>query len=161
MTWKRDVSQHFGQRRHLMTPMSPFQGSPGEVLKDPRVQCWIENYRNLLDAWRFWHKRAEFDIHRGKLDPTSKPLAQVEPAKWISSCDIEFFETLRLFFLQKSNIIFVVLLRKKNVFIFLVATVAETLSAVYWTEISALRCRPGGSLYFSFSCRSLSYRFNT
>lgn len=53
------------------------QGSPGEVLKDPRVQCWIENYRNLLDAWRFWHKRAEFDILRGKLDPSSKPLAQV------------------------------------------------------------------------------------
>lgn len=53
------------------------QGSPGDVVKDPRVQCWIENYRHLLDAWRFWHKRAEFDIHRGKLDPSSKPLAQV------------------------------------------------------------------------------------
>ncbi|XP_074540448.1 GATOR2 complex protein MIOS [Halichoeres trimaculatus] len=53
------------------------KGSPSDVLKDPRVQCWIENYRNLLDAWRFWHKRAEFDIHRGKLDPSSKPLAQV------------------------------------------------------------------------------------
>ncbi|KAG2464841.1 MIOA protein, partial [Polypterus senegalus] len=53
------------------------KGSTGEVVKDPRVQCWIENYRNLLDAWRFWHKRAEFDIHRSKLDPSSKPLAQV------------------------------------------------------------------------------------
>lgn len=52
------------------------QGSP-EVLKDERVQYWIESYRNLLDAWRFWHKRAEFDIHRSKLDPSSKPLAQV------------------------------------------------------------------------------------
>lgn len=53
------------------------QGSPADVLKDERVQYWIENYRNLLDAWRFWHKRAEFDIHRSKLDPSSKPLAQV------------------------------------------------------------------------------------
>ncbi|XP_063159760.1 GATOR2 complex protein MIOS [Candoia aspera] len=53
------------------------QGSPSEVLKDERVQYWIETYRNLLDAWRFWHKRAEFDIHRSKLDPSSKPLAQV------------------------------------------------------------------------------------
>lgn len=53
------------------------QGSPSEILKDERVQYWIENYRNLLDAWRFWHKRAEFDIHRSKLDPSSKPLAQV------------------------------------------------------------------------------------
>ncbi|MEQ2201114.1 hypothetical protein XENOCAPTIV_007749, partial [Xenoophorus captivus] len=56
--------------------LSDVQGSPSDVLKDPRVQCWIENYRNLLDAWRFWHKRAEFDILRGKLDPSSKPLAQ-------------------------------------------------------------------------------------
>ncbi|GCC23005.1 GATOR2 complex protein MIOS [Chiloscyllium punctatum] len=53
------------------------QGFPSDVVKDPRVQYWIENYRNLLDAWRFWHKRAEFDIHRSKLDPFSKPLAQV------------------------------------------------------------------------------------
>ncbi|CAL8337121.1 unnamed protein product [Gadus morhua 'NCC'] len=53
------------------------RGSPGDVVKDSRVQGWIENYRHLLDAWRFWHKRAEFDIHRGKLDPSSKPLAQV------------------------------------------------------------------------------------
>uniref|UniRef100_W5MZ29 Missing oocyte, meiosis regulator, homolog (Drosophila) n=1 Tax=Lepisosteus oculatus TaxID=7918 RepID=W5MZ29_LEPOC len=53
------------------------KGSPEEVVKDRRVQCWIESYRNLLDAWRFWHKRAEFDIHRSKLDPSSKPLAQV------------------------------------------------------------------------------------
>ncbi|MCI4391218.1 hypothetical protein PGIGA_G00131570 [Pangasianodon gigas] len=53
------------------------RGSSADVVKDARVQCWIENYRNLLDAWRFWHKRAEFDIHRSKLDPSSKPLAQV------------------------------------------------------------------------------------
>ncbi|XP_005999519.1 GATOR2 complex protein MIOS isoform X3 [Latimeria chalumnae] len=52
------------------------QGSPGDVVKDTRVQNWIENYRNLLDVWRFWHKRAEFDIHRSKLDPSYKPLAQ-------------------------------------------------------------------------------------
>ncbi|ELV09845.1 WD repeat-containing protein mio-A [Tupaia chinensis] len=56
--------------------LSDAQGSPLDVLKDERVQYWIENYRNLLDAWRFWHKRAEFDIHRSKLDPSSKPLAQ-------------------------------------------------------------------------------------
>uniref|UniRef100_UPI0040388535 GATOR2 complex protein MIOS isoform X2 n=1 Tax=Callospermophilus lateralis TaxID=76772 RepID=UPI0040388535 len=57
--------------------LSDTQGSPLDVLKDERVQYWIENYRSLLDAWRFWHKRAEFDIHRSKLDPSSKPLAQV------------------------------------------------------------------------------------
>lgn len=68
-----------GLSQRLRTATLCGQGSSGEVLKDPRVQCWIENYRNLLDAWRFWHKRAEFDIHRGKLDPSSKPLAQVTP----------------------------------------------------------------------------------
>lgn len=67
----------FMSRKGLLNATLSQQGSPGDVLKDPRVQCWIENYRNLLDAWRFWHKRAEFDIHRGKLDPSSKPLAQV------------------------------------------------------------------------------------
>lgn len=61
------------------------QGSSAEVVKDTRVQCWIENYRNLLDAWRFWHKRAEFDIHRSKLDPSSKPLAQARTHIFLSS----------------------------------------------------------------------------
>lgn len=71
------------------------QASSGDVLKDPRVQCWIENYRNLLDAWRFWHKRAEFDIHRGKLDPSSKPLAQVMLwAAWL--INQSFFDIFRL-----------------------------------------------------------------
>lgn len=81
------------------------------MLKDTRVQCWIENYRNLLDAWRFWHKRAEFDIHRGKLDPSSKPLAQVTPlilnrnkAKWINIVFESLFKleiNLNVFFLLK------------------------------------------------------------
>uniref|UniRef100_A0A8C6QT82 Uncharacterized protein n=1 Tax=Nannospalax galili TaxID=1026970 RepID=A0A8C6QT82_NANGA len=54
-------------------------GSPLVVLKEylKRVQYWIENYRNVLVAWRFWHKRAEFDVDRSKLDPSAKPLAQV------------------------------------------------------------------------------------
>ena len=69
--------------------MFSFQGSPLDVLKDERVQYWIENYRNLLDAWRFWHKRAEFDIHRSKLDPSSKPLAQVSVLFWReSNCNV-------------------------------------------------------------------------
>ncbi|KAG9345209.1 hypothetical protein JZ751_009754 [Albula glossodonta] len=73
---------------HLVSRMAADQGSPGEVVKDQRVQRWIENYRNLLDAWRFWHKRAEFDIHRSKLDPSSKPLAQAwRPQYRIHSCN--------------------------------------------------------------------------
>ncbi|XP_053214415.1 GATOR complex protein MIOS-like [Panonychus citri] len=34
---------------------------PSHHYKDPRVQLWVENYRNILDCWRLWHKRALFD----------------------------------------------------------------------------------------------------
>lgn len=34
---------------------------PSHHHKDPRVQLWVENYRNILDCWRLWHKRALFD----------------------------------------------------------------------------------------------------
>uniref|UniRef100_A0A7M5WX31 WD repeat protein mio zinc-ribbon like domain-containing protein n=2 Tax=Clytia hemisphaerica TaxID=252671 RepID=A0A7M5WX31_9CNID len=32
-----------------------------DVMKDERVNDWIEYYRCLLDRWRMWHKRAQFD----------------------------------------------------------------------------------------------------
>jgi len=34
-----------------------------EVEKDARVQHWIDSYRLLLDTWKLWHQRAEFDIY--------------------------------------------------------------------------------------------------
>jgi hypothetical protein len=34
---------------------------------DARVERWIDSYRDLLDGWRMYHERAEFDIARGDL----------------------------------------------------------------------------------------------
>ncbi|KXJ29671.1 WD repeat-containing protein mio [Exaiptasia diaphana] len=50
---------------------------PNDVANDPRVKTWIESYRNLLDMWRMWHKRAQFDIHHSLRDTTRKPIQQV------------------------------------------------------------------------------------
>lgn len=53
------------------------QASSSDIVMEARVQHWVESYRTLLDTWRLWHKRAEFDIHRSKLDATARPLQQV------------------------------------------------------------------------------------
>ncbi|KAI1320079.1 hypothetical protein EDD11_002051 [Mortierella claussenii] len=34
--------------------------------KDPRVEEWIEGYRDLLDRWQLYYTRARFDIARGR-----------------------------------------------------------------------------------------------
>ncbi|XP_074600289.1 GATOR complex protein mio [Brevipalpus obovatus] len=34
---------------------------PDPLCKDPRALLWVENYRNILDCWRLWQKRALFD----------------------------------------------------------------------------------------------------
>eukprot|EP00058_Branchiostoma_floridae_P009637 XP_002595125.1 hypothetical protein BRAFLDRAFT_67907 [Branchiostoma floridae] len=67
------------------------QACPSDVSKDTRVQQWIESYRSLLDSWRFWHQRAQFDVHRNLIDPAVKPPQQVFVScnfcgKSISSC---------------------------------------------------------------------------
>ncbi|EFN84236.1 GATOR complex protein MIOS [Harpegnathos saltator] len=33
-----------------------------KLLQENQVQVWIANYRNLLDAWKMWNQRAQFDI---------------------------------------------------------------------------------------------------
>ncbi|RWS24977.1 WD repeat-containing protein mio-like protein [Leptotrombidium deliense] len=45
---------------------------------DPRVQLWVDKYRELLDCWCLWHKRALFDIEWYKrLPPKSSPPQQL------------------------------------------------------------------------------------
>lgn len=98
-------------------PWCVSQGSPGDVVKDTRVQCWIENYRNLLDAWRFWHKRAEFDIHRSKLDPSSKPLAQA--GGFITSDPHDQWPATSRFTLVYTHYFFFILIIDKPSFIYI------------------------------------------
>lgn len=34
---------------------------PSLICNDPRAQLWVECYRSMLDCWRLWHQRAQFD----------------------------------------------------------------------------------------------------
>lgn len=35
---------------------------PNLVHKNEKAQVWVESYKNLLDCWRMWNQRAQFDI---------------------------------------------------------------------------------------------------
>ncbi|EEB05547.2 ubiquitin-protein ligase E3 [Schizosaccharomyces japonicus yFS275] len=39
---------------------------------DERADCWISSYRNLLNQWQLFHKRAFFDIGRNELSKNRK-----------------------------------------------------------------------------------------
>lgn len=34
---------------------------PSVICNDTRAQLWVECYRGMLDCWRMWHQRAQFD----------------------------------------------------------------------------------------------------
>lgn len=34
---------------------------PSAICNDQRAQLWVECYRGMLDCWRLWHQRAQFD----------------------------------------------------------------------------------------------------
>ena len=40
-----------------------------------RVERWVENYRDLLDAWQMFHERVEFDIERGAIGRGQRAMA--------------------------------------------------------------------------------------
>ncbi|KAJ8938879.1 hypothetical protein NQ318_016083 [Aromia moschata] len=41
------------------------------------VKDWIENYRHLLDTWKLFYERADFDIMLAQFKPNEKPPQQV------------------------------------------------------------------------------------
>ncbi|KAF3937088.1 hypothetical protein ABW19_dt0208370 [Dactylella cylindrospora] len=45
---------------------------------DARVELWVESYRELLDRWKFFHIRANFDIKRREISTNKKGHSQVE-----------------------------------------------------------------------------------
>lgn len=47
-----------------------------ELSQDTRIRTWIDSYRALLDSWRLWHQRAEFDVYRNMCE-NMRPEAQV------------------------------------------------------------------------------------
>ena len=44
-----------------------------DITKDTVMASWLEDYRALLDSWRLWHHRAEFDGYHSKLDASLQP----------------------------------------------------------------------------------------
>lgn len=54
-------------------------------LKDPRVDQWLDAYRDLLDGWKFFHHRCQLDIDRGEMlqgftqDAEREPIQLVPP----------------------------------------------------------------------------------
>ncbi|XP_060067051.1 GATOR complex protein MIOS-A-like [Ylistrum balloti] len=56
---------------------------PCEMSNNDKVITWIESYRELLDRWKLWHERAEFDIIRHSSDSHSS-LRHNRPQAYVS-----------------------------------------------------------------------------
>lgn len=47
---------------------------PPELINDKRMQCWITNYRDLMDLWGLYDWRAKFDMMNGSIrSPPKSP----------------------------------------------------------------------------------------
>ncbi|KAF3206349.1 hypothetical protein TWF106_000733 [Orbilia oligospora] len=46
---------------------------------DHRVDLWVDSYRELLDRWKFWQIRANFDIKRREISTSKKGTSLIEP----------------------------------------------------------------------------------
>lgn len=55
---------------------------PGR-LKDRRVDRWADAYRDLLDKWKLFHYRCQFDIDRGKIIKDGISNGDIEPMEWV------------------------------------------------------------------------------
>ncbi|KAK6363369.1 hypothetical protein TWF730_000802 [Orbilia blumenaviensis] len=45
---------------------------------DHRVDLWVDSYRELLDRWKFWQIRANFDIKRREISTNKKGASLIE-----------------------------------------------------------------------------------
>lgn len=52
-------------------------------LKDSRVEHWVESYRGLLDQWKLFHFRCQFDIERGQMLQHLVRTGSVQPTEWV------------------------------------------------------------------------------
>ncbi|PIK53861.1 putative WD repeat-containing protein mio [Apostichopus japonicus] len=43
-----------------------------ELIRDKKVEQWMQIYRRLLDTWRLWHQRAKFDMFLHAIDSRKK-----------------------------------------------------------------------------------------
>lgn len=55
---------------------------PG-MLQDERAERWISTYEDLLDSWRMFHQRCQFDIERGEILRELVLAGDREPFEWV------------------------------------------------------------------------------
>ena len=55
---------------------------PGRY-KDVRAERWVDAYRDLLDGWKLFHYRCQFDIDRGKILHEGILNGDVAPMEWV------------------------------------------------------------------------------
>ena len=56
--------------------------SPG-IFRDQRADRWLDAYHTLLDGWKLFHHRCQFDISRGKLIKDAIAREDVSPFDWV------------------------------------------------------------------------------
>ncbi|KZO95494.1 hypothetical protein CALVIDRAFT_537869 [Calocera viscosa TUFC12733] len=49
---------------------------------DSRIDRWVEAYHDLLDRWRLFHERCQFDIERGRMIQDAIEQHQLEAYEW-------------------------------------------------------------------------------
>ncbi|KAG8714755.1 hypothetical protein FRC08_011476, partial [Ceratobasidium sp. 394] len=55
---------------------------PG-MLQDERPEKWVTAYQDLLDGWRMFHQRCQFDIERGEILRDLVLAGDREPFEWV------------------------------------------------------------------------------
>lgn len=51
--------------------------------QDARAQRWLEAYRELLDGWKLFYHRCQFDIERGKIVQEGIQAGDTAPVEWV------------------------------------------------------------------------------
>ena len=54
------------------------------AFKDPRADRWLEAYCSLLDGWKLFHHRCQFDISRGEIIKEAVMKEKVPPFEWVA-----------------------------------------------------------------------------
>ncbi|KAF9510020.1 hypothetical protein BS47DRAFT_103591 [Hydnum rufescens UP504] len=69
----------------LASCVSPARWKPSERSKpfDNHSERWIEGYQNLLDSWRLFHHRCQFDMLRGEIKLAAIHDGEVTPFEWV------------------------------------------------------------------------------
>ncbi|TDL25945.1 WD40 repeat-like protein [Rickenella mellea] len=52
-------------------------------LQDRRAERWLELYRDLLDGWKLFHHRCQFDIDFGKILQDAIQIGDIPPFEWV------------------------------------------------------------------------------